>query len=88
MSAIDWPAFLLVFVSSLGSAALVVLLFAGGIRLVASPRRGTPGTGPVRDEELDEVPRTVRSRAATTGGTLLFVLAGVAALAGVVLIVR
>lgn len=85
---IDWTSFLLVFVVALVAAGVVVTLFAGGIRLLASPRRGTGRAGPGRDEELDEVPRTLRSRAATAGGVALFVVAGAVALYGVVLIVR
>ena len=82
------PRLLLVFASALVASAVVVSLFAGGIRLVSSPRRGTPGEGSGRDDELDEVPRTLSSRAATAGGIALFVLSGVAALAGLLLIVH
>ena len=85
---IDWLSFLTVFGVALVGAGVVTVLFAGGIRLLAAPRRGTGSAGPLRDEELDQVPRALRSRVATATGVLLFALAGLVALGGVVLIVR
>ena len=82
---IDWLSFLVVFVASIASACVVVVLFAGGIRLFATPHRGA-AAGAARDEEMDDV-EGARPTGATLGGILLFVLSGIAVLYGLYLIV-
>jgi hypothetical protein len=83
---IDWLSFLVVFAASIISAIVVVALFATGIRLFATPRRGAVA-GTARDEEMDDVEGPARPRSATVGGVVLFVLAGIAVLYGLYLIV-
>ena len=82
---IDWLSFLIVFGASIVSACVVVVLFASGIRLFATPHRGAVA-GAARDEEMDDVEGT-RPTSATLGGIVLFVLAGIAVLFGLYLIV-
>jgi hypothetical protein len=82
---IDWLSFLVVFLASIVSAIVVVLLFATGIRLFATPHRGAL-TGAARDEEMDDVEGS-RPTGATLGGILMFVLSGIAVLFGLYLIV-
>ncbi|MFD1722578.1 hypothetical protein [Amnibacterium endophyticum] len=82
---VQWHLFALVVLVALGSAVVVTTLFAGGIRLLATPRDPVPGA-PARDEEEDVVPRGARPAGVTFAGVTLFVLAGAAALGGVLLI--
>lgn len=84
---IDWLAFLEVFGAALGSACLIVLCFAGAIRLLATPPTGAARAGAARDEEMDEVEHGARPALATFGAVVLFVVSGAAVLVGVYLIV-
>lgn len=91
MTAIDWPAFLLVIVSAFVGAVAMVSLFAVGVRLLATPAPGALAAAEPdpddRNEDDPTTPSDARPRIATAGALLAFVLAaGVAAL-GVVLIV-
>ena len=83
---INWLSFLAVFAASILSACLVVVLFATGIRLFATPRAGV-AAGSARDEEMDDVEGSARPRGATVGGIALFTLTGLAVLYGIYLIV-
>jgi hypothetical protein len=83
---IDWLSFLVVFAASIVSACVVVVLFATGIRLFATPHRGA-AAGSARDEEMDDVEGPTRPAAATAGGVVLFVLSAIAVLYGIYLIV-
>jgi hypothetical protein len=85
---INWLAFLLVFASAVVSAAVIVALFATGIRLFATPPTGAAAIGAARDEEMDDVEDATRPASATVLGIVCFVLAGAGALAGVVLIIH
>jgi len=83
---IDWLSFLAVFVASVVASCVVVVLFATGIRLFATPHRGA-APGSARDEELDDVEGPTRPAPATAGGVVLFALTAIAVLYGVYLIV-
>ena len=83
---IQWTQFLLVVVVALGAAVVVVGLFAGGIRLLATPRDAVAPSAP-RDEEFDDLPRGRRPAGVTAAGVTLFVLAGLVAAGGVALLV-
>jgi hypothetical protein len=82
---IDWLSFLVVFLASIVSAWIVVVLFATGIRLFATPHRGALA-GDARDEEMDDVEGS-RPTSATLGGIVMFVLSGLGVLFGLYLIV-
>jgi hypothetical protein len=82
---IDWLSFLVVFLASIVSAWIVVVLFATGIRLFATPHRGALA-GAARDEEMDDVEGS-RPTSATLGGIVMFVLSGLGVLFGLYLIV-
>jgi uncharacterized protein involved in cysteine biosynthesis len=84
---INWLSFVVVFLASIVSACVVVVLFATAIRLFATPPRGATATGVERDEEMDDVEGPSRPAAATAGGVVLFVLCGLAVLYGIYLIV-
>jgi hypothetical protein len=84
---INWLSFLVVFVASIVAACLVVVFFAGGIRLFATPPHGAAAPGVERDEEMDDVEGPSRPARATAAGVVLFVLAGLAALYGLYLII-
>ena len=83
---VQWTQFLLVVAVALGAAVVVVGLFAGGIRLLATPRDPVAPGAP-RDEEFDELPRGRRPAGVTAAGVTLFALAGVVAVIGVALLV-
>lgn len=91
---IDWAAFLIVFLASLGSACLVVLLYSLGIRFLATPARAarpkegqSPPVGPSRDDEDDDVDAAGRPRGATVAAMVCFALSAAGVLGGVWLIV-
>jgi len=84
---IDWLAFVLVFATALGSAAVIVLCFSTAIRLLALPPRGAAVVGSARDEEMDAVEHDSRPRIATVGATALFVVSAAIALFGLYLII-
>ena len=91
---IVWTAFLIVFVASIVSAALVVALYSFGIRFLATPApkvRRADGTyepdGPSRDDEDDDVDDLDRPRWATVAAYVCFVLSAVCVLIGIYLIV-
>lgn len=91
---IDWMAFLIVFVASLGAAAMVVTLYSLGIRFLATPGpklRREDGTfepdGPSRDDEDDDVDDRDRPRWATVAAYACFVLSALCVLVGIYLIV-
>ena len=84
---INWLSFLIVFLAAIVASCVVVVLFAGGIRLFATPPRGAIAAGAERDEELDDVEGPARPASATAGGVVLFVLSGLAVLYGIYLIV-
>lgn len=90
MTAIDWPAFLLVLVSALVTALVTVSLFAVGVRLLATPAPGIAVGDAEGDEGEDDptTPASTRPRSATTGAVVAFVLAAGVAVVGVVLIVH
>ena len=93
MTAINWPAFLLVLVASLVSAVGAVSLFAVGVRLLAAP---APGTGldaasfepDDQGEDDPTTPTGSRPVAATAGAVLAFAVAAAVAIVGVVLIIH
>jgi hypothetical protein len=84
---IDWFAFLAVFVVSIVSSCVVVILFATAIRLLATPPRGAAAAGVPRDEEMDDVEGPQRPRIATVGAGALFVVAALVAVFGIYLII-
>lgn len=91
---IDWAAFAVVFLTSLGSAVFVVALYSLGIRFLATPAPQVPredGTfephGPSRDDEDDDVDDAGRPRWATVAANVCFALSVLVVLAGIVLIV-
>lgn len=91
---IDWMAFLIVFVTSLASAATVVALYSLGIRFLATPPprvRLADGTleadGPARDDEEDDVDDLGRPRWATVAAYVCFGLSVCCVLVGIYLIV-
>jgi len=91
---IDWMAFVIVFVTALGSAVFVVALYSLGIRFLAVPApapRRADGTlepsGPSRDDEDDDVDAAGRPRWATVAANLCFGLSIVLVLLGIFLIV-
>lgn len=91
---IDWFAFLIVFVSSLVSAAVVVALYSLGIRFLATPPpkvRGEDGNfepdGPSRDDEDDDVDDLGRPGWATVAAYACFGLSAACVLVGIYLIV-
>lgn len=91
MTAIDWPAFGLVLVTSLVSAVVTVALFATGVRLLATPSPDALAGEPEPDDQGEDDPTTptdARPIAATIGAIVLFVLAAGVAATGVVLIVH
>ena len=92
MTAIDWPAFALVLISSLVTAVVAVSLFSVGVRLLAtpvSPAAVDPDLADVDDEGEDDpiAPTGSRPRAATAGAVIAITLAALVALAGVVVII-
>lgn len=93
MTAIDWPAFALVLLSSLAASVATVSLFSLGVRLLAtpvSPAAVDPDLADVDDEGEDDpiAPTGSRPRAATAGAAAAITLAALVAVAGVVLIVH
>ena len=84
---IDWAALGIVAVVAIGSAALIVALFATGIRFLATPPVNAEAVGSARDDEMDDVSDPTRPLAATVGGVVCFVLAGIGVLFGVYLII-
>jgi hypothetical protein len=84
---INWLAFLTVFVASIVASCVVVVLFATGIRLLATPPHGARPAGAARDEEMDDVEGPQRPRRATAAAVALFVVAGLVALYGIYLII-
>lgn len=91
---IDWLAFLIVFATSLVSAAIVVTLFSFGIRFLATPPpkvRQADGNfepdGPSRDDEDDDVDDLGRPRWATVAAYSCFALCALCVLVGIYLIV-
>ncbi|WGD36855.1 hypothetical protein [Lysinibacter sp. HNR] len=91
---IDWGAFLVVFVTSLVSTAVVVSLYSLGLRFSAMPGprvRREDGTleplGDARDAEDDGVEAQGRPRWATWGANICFALCVCAVLFGIYLII-
>lgn len=89
---IDWLAFLIVFVASLGSACLVVALYSLGIRFLATPasvaaEEGALSSGAARDDEDDDVDDLDRPKWATVAAYTCFGLSVVCVLVGIYLIV-
>ena len=91
---IDCMAFLIVFVTSLGAAAIVVTLYSLGIRFLATPppRAKLPDgsfepEGPSRDDEEDDVDDLDRPLWATVAAYICFGLSVVCVLVGIYLIV-
>lgn len=91
---INWMAFLIVFATSLLSAAVVVSLYALGIRFLATPApRATLADGsfepdgPSRDDEDDDVDVLGRPRWATVAASCCFGLSVICVLVGIYLIV-
>lgn len=91
---IDWLAFLIVFATSLVSAAAVVTLYSLGIRFLAMPAPKTQRAdgsfepdGPSRDDEDDDVDDLGRPRWATVAANVCFGLSIVCVLVGIYLIV-
>lgn len=89
---IDWSALILVAAVAIGGAAVIVSLFATGIRFLSTPPVAeTVGAaariGSARDDEMDDVSDPTRPLSATVGGVVCFVLAGVGVLYGVYLII-
>jgi len=93
MTAINWPAFLLVLVASLVSAVGAVSLFAVGVRLLAAPAPGTAleSASFEPDDQGEDDPTTPaasRPVAATAGAVVSFAVAAAVAIVGVVLIIH
>ena len=91
MTAIDWPAFLLVLVASLVSAVAAVSLFAVGVRLLAAPGTGGAAASFEPDDQGEDDPTTpsdTRPIGATVGAIAAFAVAGAVAVVGVVLIIH
>ncbi|WP_375389819.1 hypothetical protein [uncultured Amnibacterium sp.] len=93
MTAIDWPAFALVLLSSLVAAVGSVSLFSVGVRLLATPATPSavdPDLADVDDDGEDDpiAPTGARPRAATAGAAVAIALAALVALGGVVLIIH
>ncbi|MBL3687782.1 hypothetical protein D3248_12575 [Leucobacter zeae] len=91
---IDWMAFVIVFLTALGSAVFVVALYSLGIRFLAIPApsvRRDDGTfepdGPSRDDEDDDVDDIGRPRWATVAANICFGLSVLVVLVGIFLIV-
>lgn len=91
---IDWMAFVIVFATSLVSAATVVSLYSLGIRFLAIPAPKVPRAdgsyepdGPSRDDEDDDVDEIGRPRWATIAANACFVLSALCVLIGIYLIV-
>lgn len=91
---IDWMAFLIVFATSLASAATVVTLYSLGIRFLATPPPrvkladgGFEADGPARDDEDDDVDDIGRPRFATIAAYICFGLSVICVLVGIYLIV-
>ena len=84
---IDWAALGLVAIVAIGSSALIVALFATGIRFLATPPVNAVGVGTARDDEMDDVSDPTRPASATAVGIACFVLAGLGVLFGVYLII-
>lgn len=83
---IDWQAFVTVFFAALTGAALCVSLYALGIRFLAT-RSTRSQSGPERDDEYDDIEAGVRPSWASALAWTFFVLSGLTALVGVILIV-
>lgn len=90
MTGIDWTAFLLVLGCALVGAVLTVALYSVGVRLLATPRSGSPVDFDAAQEigEDDPTARGGRPGSATVGAGVVFGLAALVAAAGVVLIVH
>ena len=93
MTAIDWPAFLLVLLVSLVAAVAAVALFAVGVRLLAAPAPGTglDGASFEPDDQGEDDPTTPtgsRPLGATVGAVVAFAVAAAVAVVGVVLIIH
>ncbi|THG32357.1 hypothetical protein [Naasia lichenicola] len=89
---IDWSALLLVAAVAIGGAAIIVSLFATGIRFLSTPPvaetvGAAASAGSARDDEMDDVSDPTRPASATVGGVVCFVLAGLGVLYGVYLII-
>lgn len=86
---IDWMAFVTVFGAALGSAVFVVALYSLGIRFLAipAPDGSVDTSGPARDDEEDDIEEAAHPRWATALAYTFFGLSGLAAVAGVFLIV-
>lgn len=86
---IDWMAFVTVFGAALGSSVFVVALYSLGIRFLATPSTAGSGEvdGPSRDDEEDDIEEAEHPRWATTLAYTFFGLSGLAAVAGVFLII-
>jgi len=84
---INWAALGLVAVVAIFSSALIVALFATGIRFLATPPVDAVAVGAARDDEMDDVSDPTRPPLATVGGIVCFVLAGLGVLFGVYLII-
>lgn len=83
---IDWLSLLAVAGATLAAAAVIVTLFATGIKLFATPSDSALG-GSARDDETDEIESSSRPMGATIGGIVCFVLTGIGVLYGIYLIV-
>ncbi|RIX27726.1 hypothetical protein [Amnibacterium setariae] len=90
MTAIDWPAFLLVLVTALVSALVTVSLFAVGVRLLATPAPGIAVGDADGDDGEDDptTPASTRPPSATAGAVVAFVVAAAVAVLGVALIIH
>lgn len=85
---IDWVAFGVVAVASIVASAVVVSMYALGIRLLSVPAAGTASeAGAARDEETDDVEMNGRPLWATILANVCFSVCGLAVLYGIYLIV-
>lgn len=85
---IDWAAFGIVAIVSIVAAALVVSLYAFGIKLLSIPAPDeTTAGGAARDEETDDVTANGRPTWATVLACACFSVCGIAVLFGIYLIV-
>lgn len=85
---IEWLAFAQVAVATFVAAAIVVTLYALGIKLLSIPASDTATeAGAARDEETDDVEINGRPLWATILANVCFALCGAAVLYGIYLIV-
>ena len=82
---IDWLSLLTVALVAVFGSAVLVSLFATGIKLFSVPAPDSVELGSARDDETDDVAESTRPLAATIGGIACFTLTAIGVLWGVYL---